>query len=408
MEVSYNQITGSNYPINHKNTVKTFASFDGGGVRGMIAIRICQAIEEITNRSMVELFDCFAGTSVGSMLAMALNIPKEKGSLSPKYTAREVVEFLKNNAHIIFPQSMGLLRKTAALFTSKYSVTDLSEALKDFYGDMVMSDSIRDIIIPSSEISHGGSPWWFSKQKIFNSENENAPNISEETAKKIHVTDVLKASASAPYYFPFYTIPLDGKVFNFVDGGCYANNPSTIGITYAHLLYGIETPLLVGNFGTGDPPRSNSTPNPYFQGGFYWIWNYVGFSMNLNSDETNLISKIEIQAEMLRNQEQKFHEFQPKISAQEYELDNSSPENMQRLIEATEAYLKKNQLILRNFCNELLIAKGFDPVPVYLEEDSQRYEEIIADFFMIEINEGVEVQIEITMNENERSYCIIS
>ncbi|MBA3603842.1 MAG: patatin-like phospholipase family protein [Parachlamydiaceae bacterium] len=384
MEPTYNHITGPNYPLNHENKVRVIASFNGGGVRGAIAARICQEIEEITKRSMVELVDCFAGTSVGGMLAIGLNVPKEKGSLLLKYTARENVEFLKKNAATIFPQSMNPLPKIAALFTSKYSTTNLDKALKEHFGDMVISDSIKDVVIPSSEISRGGSPWWFSKQKIINLENENAPPISEEAAKNVHVTDVLKASGSAPYYFPYYSIPFDGQEYHFVDGGCYANNPSAIGISYAHLLYGSQKPLLVGYFGTGAPPRPLSVPNLYFQGGLYWIWNYIATSMNLNADEASLISKIQIQSELLRKPNEDYFEFQPRISVLEYELDDSSEANMNRLISATELYIKDNQFKIRNFCNQLLIAKGFDPIPVHTEEDIRHQQGIIDDFEVIE------------------------
>ncbi len=384
MEPIYTQGFGRDFSLDHQNKGKVIASFNGGGVRGIIPARICQEIEEITKRSMVDLVDCFAGTSVGGMLAVGLNVPLEKGSTRPKYTARHMVEFLKKNAATIFPQSWNPIPNLAALITSKYSVENLDKALKEHYGDMVISDSLKDIVIPSAEISHTGSAWWFSKQKIFNSEDENAPSISDAAAKNILATDVLKATGSAPYYFPFYSIPLDGQNFHFIDGGCYANNPTVIGTTYAHLLYGSETPLLAGYFGTGAPPKANTVPYSYFQGGLYWCWNYIATSMSLNSDEANLVTKIQIETEFLCKSKRDYFEFQPKISLKEYSLDDSSEGNMDGLIKATEAYIKNNQFKLRSFCNRLLVAKGFEPIPVHTEDDIRTIEGIISDFELLE------------------------
>jgi len=45
---------------------------DGGGIRGLILIELLCAIEKVTGRRIVDLFDWIIGTSTGGILALAL------------------------------------------------------------------------------------------------------------------------------------------------------------------------------------------------------------------------------------------------------------------------------------------------------------------------------------------------
>ena len=47
-------------------------SLDGGGLKGLILIELLSCIEEITGKSIIDLFDWFVGTSTGGILALAL------------------------------------------------------------------------------------------------------------------------------------------------------------------------------------------------------------------------------------------------------------------------------------------------------------------------------------------------
>jgi uncharacterized protein len=48
-------------------------SIDGGGLKGLIAIKILQTIETITGSPTGEQFDFLAGTSTGGLIACALS-----------------------------------------------------------------------------------------------------------------------------------------------------------------------------------------------------------------------------------------------------------------------------------------------------------------------------------------------
>lgn len=60
----------------------------------------------IEKMPMTDVFDNFAGTSTGSILATALVIPKEKGKRQPKFWGSDTVNIYADNAEIIFSASV--------------------------------------------------------------------------------------------------------------------------------------------------------------------------------------------------------------------------------------------------------------------------------------------------------------
>ena len=45
---------------------------DGGGIRGLVQLEILKAIEELTHRRIVDLFDWIVGTSTGGILVLGM------------------------------------------------------------------------------------------------------------------------------------------------------------------------------------------------------------------------------------------------------------------------------------------------------------------------------------------------
>ena len=74
-------------------------ALDGGGIRGVVAARLLQEVEqEIRNQGkgnfLHEYFDLIAGTSTGSMLAGAIALGKE---------SHELIKLYKDRGKDIFP-----------------------------------------------------------------------------------------------------------------------------------------------------------------------------------------------------------------------------------------------------------------------------------------------------------------
>lgn len=337
-------------------SIKTTASLDGGGVRAIIPARICQKIEECTQKRMVDLFDCFAGTSAGAIVASALNLPEAPGTAQPKFSAAQIVQFFKEKAETIFPYTRWY--NPRLLFTPKYYPEEgLYKVLDEMYGDTKLSESIKEIVIPVARLSEEGTdPWWFTRDRIIKSPH--SAQIDPEAARQVRMADVLKGTCSAPFYFPYATCEISGQTYKFMDGGTFANNPSSICLQYARLLYGSSQPLMLGCFGTGKPPPVSSLPTNYNSGALYWLFNYPAKSMDLNNGESNLQAETEINIAFSDGlQSDNIFRFQPKISYDDYTLDDSTPATLERLLNAAEVYIDENEELINKFCQKLLKTK---------------------------------------------------
>lgn len=89
--------------------------FQGGGNYGIIPTYVDELIEDLTQLPLHESFNMFAGSSIGSQHASALNMPKTKGSREAKMTARGFRYTLMEVSRQIFPhKSHYYLRQAAA------------------------------------------------------------------------------------------------------------------------------------------------------------------------------------------------------------------------------------------------------------------------------------------------------
>lgn len=68
----------------------------GGSVHGISQAQVLVFMEELTGIPIAWQYDMISGDSVGSNPAAVLNCPKERGSIEPKFTAREYAAILKD------------------------------------------------------------------------------------------------------------------------------------------------------------------------------------------------------------------------------------------------------------------------------------------------------------------------
>ena len=69
-------------------------SIDGGGIRGIVAARMLEVIEQQLNQPLREYFDLITGTSTGALIAASLMIG---------HSATQLVDLYLNRGKEIFP-----------------------------------------------------------------------------------------------------------------------------------------------------------------------------------------------------------------------------------------------------------------------------------------------------------------
>jgi len=208
------------------------ASFDGGGIKGIMTARILQRLEAAVPGTVASV-DVFAGTSTGGIIALAL-----AAGLTPD----QCVELYRQNGKEIFA-SRGLLDLLSLgideVFRADYAPDGLRKALEQAFGDRRLGDLPKDVLIPAFDLRR-----W--TPKFFDREHD----------ADARVVDVALATSSAPTYFPAHGWTKGESVTCYADGGLFANNPSDSAIAFALSRKVDVSDMRLISFGTGDtaPP----------------------------------------------------------------------------------------------------------------------------------------------------------
>ena len=162
-------------------------AIDGGGLRGIIPLRVLMELERLTGRGAATLFDVVAGTSTGGVVALALCRPDADGK--PAMSAARILEIYLEWAPKIFVKpklrtAVPLLRQKAsraamrqrvgALVTprrygnARYSAEGIENLYKDCMGDARLVDALTDVIVPAYDWKAGRT------QEVVRSDFDNA------------------------------------------------------------------------------------------------------------------------------------------------------------------------------------------------------------------------------------------
>jgi predicted acylesterase/phospholipase RssA len=217
-------------------------SLDGGGVRGLYAAALVQQLTVRIARltpgapegrlDLGAKFDLIAGTSTGSIIAVALaaGLPLE-----------DVVDMYRREARRIFERPMPLKggclsRVTRLIWTlnNLWGPANRSDALRDALGGVLKEETLSALYarrkialcVPTVD-AETGRGWVFKTPHL--------PRLTRDNNYKL--VDVCMASAAAPIYFPLHRVaspnPGSKAVHSFADGGLWANNPIMVALAEA-------------------------------------------------------------------------------------------------------------------------------------------------------------------------------
>lgn len=192
-------------------------SIDGGGLRGMVPIRILQEIETLTGKSIQESFDLFAGSSTGGLIACLLSIRDETRPKQPKYSLQQVADIYAEKGKIIFPIRTGLnklLHRIQSLFMPAYSASGLDRVLKQYIAEQTITDVLRPLLVATYDVN--------KNQPVFFKTSEAAGN----PLANARLYDVCRATSAAPTYLPAHSFFYKNELMTGIDGGVFVNNPS--------------------------------------------------------------------------------------------------------------------------------------------------------------------------------------
>jgi len=236
--------------------VRNILTIDGGGVRGLVAAIVLDALQGAfraagDTRPVADSFDLIAGASSGAIIAAALAMPRADGSAA--LGAAEIRRFFEENARRIFPLrpfcNIPVIGRLPQLFGPLYDPAPLDALLAESLGDLVFASARRNVMIPAYSIDPRDIV-------LFRGGPAYREDAEGERFAMVRVRDAVLGSSAAPTFFPPHRIdaPNGEAGWTAIDGGVYVNDPAMAAVAEAMRLFP-EDELRVVSIGTGRQTR---------------------------------------------------------------------------------------------------------------------------------------------------------
>jgi uncharacterized protein len=312
--------------------MKTIISVDGGGIKGIVAITILQAIQSKLPKPIHEYVDCFAGTSTGGLIAAGLTAPGEDGKV--KFTTDDLVEIYQTLGPDVFDRSFWHKVKTLwGLVGPKFPLNGLAKVSEDKFGATKLKESLTHVVIATYDLV------------------TRSPVVFDSTDPKLNgisVVDACMGTASVPTMFP--SIKSGG--YNLIDGGIFACSPTLCALAVCKERYPEETYMVI-SVGTGD--YNESLPHDRTAGWGLLNWGSAAVDVILDGIGDGVDYQAKIFTETGGGV---YHRLQFKIPKEFSAMDDPSPENVNGLREKTLEYIKKNEEVINKVCQQLILIES--------------------------------------------------
>lgn len=350
----------------------TVLSIDGGGIRGIIPGVILAEIEKRTEQPISKLFNLIAGTSTGGILALGLTKPKPHNhDKQPHYAAEELIEvYREHGKRIFYEPPLERLSDVDDMIRPKYDSDGRDEVLTEYFGDTPIKEAVTEVFITSYDIELRKPTFFTSKPEKENTEAKNFRKICSGFSMK----QAAMATSAAPTYFEPYQIrtghPTDRGFYSLVDGGVFANNPTSLALMEAIIDSKRKAKpgdpqkeplkledILVVSLGTGSLTRKYSYEKAKNWGLLGWVRPLINITLDGSSESVDC--QLEQLLPRADDYPPQYYRFQAFLSTRSESMDTASLENIQELEEIANQILKEKDEKgeLDKLCKQLLATK---------------------------------------------------
>jgi uncharacterized protein len=227
--------------------MKKILSIDAGGVRGIVPAIILAEIEARTGEPVSNLFDFFAGTSTGGMLALSLNCPDPSDRLRPQCSAVDVERLFHKWVDRVFGNGSS---KPDKRLTNKRSGSHIEDMFREYFGDALLSSSLKPTMVTAFNLATG-QPYLFNSAKT-----------GTDICGDVLMWQAARATTAIFTHFPPFRLPIPSCPFRqayevcLVDGSLFASNPAMLALAEARTLFPGEDDFLLVSLGCGEPARA--------------------------------------------------------------------------------------------------------------------------------------------------------
>ena len=219
-------------------------SCDGGGIRGVVTTMLLQSL----GQDFLNKVDFFAGTSTGAIIALGLadcipidtlvnlyTSPANCSTIFSKGAAATITQDKKDRLRAAI--SRVLMEAETASGLGGY-ISLILQIIEELTGPIFTNDGRKQLLqtyLPKGTLADLPKKALVTTFQLNSKNAEGQPqwspavfhNLTQNVSAETLVVDAAMCSSSAPLYFPPYQLP-SGVLC--IDGGVFANNPSTVAL----------------------------------------------------------------------------------------------------------------------------------------------------------------------------------
>lgn len=337
-------------------------SIDGGGIRGLIPLRILESIESrMAHRGVIlpmhACFDLMCGTSTGGLIAAGLSAPKPGGRKGEAVaTIADLRTLFEAEARDIFTPSIRyrLARFIANPFTfydEKLDARPLERLLKERFGWTSIASALTHLVLTAYDIEN--------RKPVFMS---NTPQHNGAAPDDYYIWQSVRAATAVPCFFePARVENLTSKREEaLIDGGVFLNDPSIAAYIEARKLGWEPEDIVILSLGTGHAPEHAF---PYAEASVWGApgWFSAAKGAPLQAIATHGQSAItSYQAEWLFGEmgKARFIRLDGVLPADAEDMGNARPGNMITLNGAADRIIRDQTILLDELAEMLIDAKA--------------------------------------------------
>lgn len=337
-------------------------SIDGGGVRGLIPIRILESLESRMAHKGVQLamhqcFDLICGTSTGGLIAAGLSAPKPGGAKGEAAaTLGTLREFYERDARDIFTHSLGkrlgrFVTNPLGLFDESYDARPLESILKERFGWTSMASALTNLVLTAYDIE--------KRKAVFMT---NGRQHDGSKPDDYYLWQAVRATTAAPSFFEpakVENLTLGGEDV-LIDGAVFMNDPAIAAYIEARKMGWAAEDITLISLGTGHAPeRSFNYREASGWGALGWMLPSNGVPiLSIFTDGQSQTASYQADCLFTDLGETRYIRIDGDIPAEAEAMDNARPGNILQLNGAADRIIRDETLVLDEIADLLISAKA--------------------------------------------------
>ncbi|WP_417688124.1 patatin-like phospholipase family protein [Roseibium sp.] len=335
-------------------------SMDGGGIRGLIPLRLLESIESRMShrgvrRPLHQCFDLMCGTSTGGLIAAAIAAPKPGSGIDEAaFSISDLRAFFERDTREIFIRSIGRtlslrLTNPLGLFNENYDPRPLETWLKEHFGWTSLASALTPVVLTTYDIER--------RQAVFLT-NGHAHDGAK--ADDFYIWQAVRAALATPGYLePARVDNLStGDTNTLIDAGIFLQNPVFSAYIEARKMGWEAEDIVILSLGSGHAAQKGfSFQEASNWGSHDWVRPSNGSPLlSIASDAQSRTASYQADCLFTDLGEARLIRIDGEIPAESEAIDNARPGNLIKLNGAADRIIRDNTILLDEVAELLITA----------------------------------------------------